>query len=50
MLIYLYIYIYIYRVGQKKNAHKSETYLLLGKVMKRLIITGISIINSIITQ
>ena len=41
----------IYRVGQKKkNAHKTETFLLFGKIVKKLTITGISIINSIITQ
>ena len=34
----------------KKNAQKTETFLLFGKIVKKLIITGISIISSIITQ
>ena len=36
--------------GPKKNAYKTKTFLLFGKIVKKLIITGISIINSIITQ
>ena len=34
----------------KKNAHKTGTFLLFEKIVKKLIITSISIINSIITQ
>ena len=34
----------------KENTHKAETFLLFGKIVKKLIITSISIINSIITQ
>ena len=33
-------------MGQK-NAYETETFLLFGKIVKKLIITGISIINSI---
>ena len=39
----------LYKLGQK-NAHKTETFLLLAKIVRKLIITGISIIYSIITQ
>ena len=35
---------------KKKNAHKTETFLLFGKICKKFIITGISIIYSIIIQ
>ena len=35
---------------QKKNTYKTETFLLFGKIVKKLIITGITIINSIITK
>ena len=48
----MYVYVvYVYRAGQKKekNAHKAET-LLFGKSVKKLIITSVSIINSIVTQ
>ena len=39
------------QVGQKtKNAHKTETFLLFGKIVKKLIITGVSNINFIVTQ
>ena len=31
----------------QKNAYKTETFLLFGKIVKKLIITGISIINSL---
>ena len=34
----------------KKNAPKTETFLLFGKIVKQLIITSVGIINSIITQ
>ena len=34
----------------KKNAHKTETFLLFWKIVKKLIVMGINIINSIITQ
>ena len=34
----------------KKDVSKTETFLLFGKIMTKLIITGISIINSIATQ
>ena len=40
----------IYTGWAKKNAYKTETFLLFGKIGKKLIIAGISIINSIITQ
>ena len=36
--------------GPKKDAHKTETFLLFEKIVKKLIITGISIVNSIIMQ
>ena len=36
--------------GLKKSALKTETFLLFGKNVKKLIITGIDIINSIIIQ
>ena len=39
----------LYQVGQK-NAHKTETLLLFEKIVKTLIITGVSIINSVIMQ
>ena len=35
---------------KKENAHKTETFLLFGKICKKFIITGISIIYSIIIQ
>ena len=35
---------------KKKNAYKTETFLLFGKICKKFIITGISIIYSIIIQ
>ena len=35
---------------KKKNVHKTETFLLFGKICKKFIITGISIIYSIIIQ
>ena len=35
---------------KKKNAHETETFLLFGKICKKFIITGISIIYSIIIQ
>ena len=34
----------------KKDVSKTETFLWFGKIMTKLIITGISIINSIATQ
>ena len=40
----------LYWMGQRKNAHETETFLLVGKIVKKLVITGISIINFIITQ
>ena len=39
----------LYQVGQK-NAHKTETLLLFEKIVKTLIITGVSIINFVIMQ
>ena len=33
--------------AKKKNSYKTEIFLLLGKIVKKKIITGISIINSI---
>ena len=41
--------IYIY-IGWAKKNHKTETFLLVGKIVKNLIITGISIMNSIIMR
>ena len=34
----------------KKSAYKTESFLLFEKLVKKLIITGISIISFIITQ
>ena len=36
--------------GPKTNANKTETFSLFGKIVKKLIITGISIVSCIITQ
>ena len=51
-LCYKDTYSFVINTGwdKNKNAYKTETFLLSGKIVKKLIITGISIINSIITQ
>ena len=51
-LCYKDTYSFVINTGwdKNKNAYKTETFLLSGKIVKMLIITGISIINSIITQ
>ena len=51
-LCYKDTYSFVINTGwdKNKNAYKTETFLLSGKIVKKLIITGISIINFIITQ
>ena len=39
----------LYQMGQR-NPYKTETFLFFEKIMKKLIITDISIINYIIKQ